>query len=194
LRVTGGWDGFETAVRAVLGQQISIKGAAELAGRIVASLGMPLSGYTATTGVTHMFPKPERFNAKGLSKFGMTGARAKCLAGLAAAFSNDRNLFDPGRDLENAVARLRELPGVGEWTAQYIAMRALGECDAFLAADVGLQRGFAALGQRLTAPKLLARAERWRPWRAYAMAYLWTANADAARASLNKERYNALTA
>jgi len=89
---------------------------------------------------------------------------------------------------------LRQLPGVGEWTAQYIAMRALGESDAFLAADVALQRKFLMHGRRPTASELLARAQRWRPWRAYAMLHLWMADAELRQTSLPEETYHALTA
>ena len=106
----------------------------------------------------------------------------------------DAHLFDPPRDLAEAVARLRNLPGIGEWTAQYIAMRALGESDAFLAGDVAVQRRFASDGRRPTASELLVRAERWRPWRAYAVLHLWMAGKDAAQTSLLKETYNALAA
>jgi AraC family transcriptional regulator of adaptative response / DNA-3-methyladenine glycosylase II len=124
----------------------------------------------------------------------MPKARAMCLAGIADAVIADRHLFDPRRDLAESVAQLRELAGIGEWTAQYIAMRALGESDAFLAADIGLQRSFARSGRRPTAQQLLARAERWRPWRAYATLHLWMADAEATHAFPAKETYNALTA
>jgi AraC family transcriptional regulator of adaptative response / DNA-3-methyladenine glycosylase II len=107
-------------------------------------------------------------------------------------------LFDPHRDLADAVARLCQLPGIGEWTAQYIAMRALGETDAFLAGDVALQRKLASNGQRPSAAELLAHAERWRPWRAYAVLHLWTAEADASQISNSpnqrKETNHALAA
>src|SRR5262249_45655034 len=89
----------------------------------------------------------------------------------------DARLFDPRRDLAEAVARLRELAGVGEWTAQYIAMRAMGESDAFLASDIGVLRALAHASRRPTAAETAARAEAWRPWRAYAMLHLWTADA-----------------
>ena len=104
----------------------------------------------------------------------------------------DGHLFDPRRDLEEAVARLRQLAGVGEWTAQYVAMRALGESDAFLASDIGLQRRAAESGRRPSAHKLLARAERWRPWRAYATLHLWMSEGDTVQPV--KEKFNALTA
>jgi AraC family transcriptional regulator of adaptative response / DNA-3-methyladenine glycosylase II len=145
-------------------------------------------------GLTHVFPRPEQFSLKRLAKLGMPQARAKCLAGVAEAMMANQRLFDPRRDLAESVAQLRKLAGIGEWTAQYIAMRALGENDAFLAADVALQRKFAKFGRRPTAETLLARAERWRPWRAYATLHLWMADADAAHNSSIKETYNALTA
>ncbi|MEI9898078.1 MAG: AlkA N-terminal domain-containing protein [Chthoniobacter sp.] len=170
LRVPGAWDGFEVAVRAVLGQQITVKAATQLATRIVATLGTPVS--STLPGLTHAFPRPPKFSAGALSKIGMPKARAAAIEGLAAALVADPRLFDPRRDLTEAVARLRRLPGIGEWTAQYIAMRALGESDAFLAGDVAIQRKFAPHGTRPTAAELLAHAERWRPWRAYAVAHL----------------------
>jgi AraC family transcriptional regulator, regulatory protein of adaptative response / DNA-3-methyladenine glycosylase II len=194
LRVPGGWDGFEVAVRAILGQQITLKGATRLLGLLVATLGTKVADEIGLPRLTHTFPGPERFNVKALTGLGLTRARAASLVGVAEAVLANANLFDPRRDLEDAAARLRQLAGVGEWTAQYIAMRALGESDAFLAGDIGLQRSFARLARRPTAQKLLARAERWRPWRAYATLHLWMADADAAQFQSIKENYNALTA
>jgi AraC family transcriptional regulator, regulatory protein of adaptative response / DNA-3-methyladenine glycosylase II len=194
LRVPGTWDGFEIAVRAVLGQQISVSAARKLAGQLVAVLGTPIETENGFEGITHVFPGPDLFHAKTIAKLGMTGARREALVGIAKAAAGDERLFQPRRDLIEAVAHLRKLPGVGEWTAQYIAMRALGESDAFLAADIGLQRGLAKGERRPTAAQLLERAERWRPWRAYAMLHLWMADADATRVSRMKEKHNALTA
>src|SRR4029079_19139172 len=108
----------------------------------------------------------------------------------------DEHMFDPRRDLTEAVARLRDLPGIGEWTAQYIAMRALGETEAFLAGDVAVQSAFASNGVRPTAAELLERAERWRPWRAYAVLHLWMASHDLPKISTSnrKETSHALAA
>lgn len=194
LRLPGGWDGFEIAVRAVLGQQITLRGATQLARRVVSSLGTPVSQSIDLPGLTHAFPRPERFNIDVLARLGMPRARAAAVAGVAAASTADPRLFDPRRDLDEAVARLRDLPGIGEWTAQYIAMRALGESDAFLAGDVALQRRFAGKNRRPTESELLRHAERWRPWRAYAMLHLWMASADADSYSFKKETYHAITA
>jgi AraC family transcriptional regulator of adaptative response / DNA-3-methyladenine glycosylase II len=196
LRVPGAWDGFEVAVRAVLGQQITVKAATTLASRIVVKLGTKVAEESGAVGLTQVFPRPEEFSNKSLAKLGMTGSRAKCLVGIAEAAQADARLFEPRRDLAEAVAQLKKLGGVGEWTAQYIALRTLGESDAFLAGDVALQRGFArqGRGRGATAEKILARAERWRPWRAYAALHLWMASADAGRPAANKENYDAISA
>ncbi len=193
LRVPGAWNGFEIAVRAVLGQQITLKAATQLASRVVATIGTRVTGSVGLPALTHAFPRPDRFHAGALADLGIPRARAAALAGVAAAVQADAHLFDPRRDLAEAVARLSDLPGIGEWTAQYIAMRALGETDAFLAADVAVQRQFALHGPRLTAAELLAHAERWRPWRAYAVLHLWMADKDVLQNSSTKETYHALT-
>lgn len=187
LRLPGGWDGFEIAVRAILGQQITVKGATQLATRIVSTFGDVVEQEDTPSGLTHAFPRPERFKEVSLMGAGMPRARAAALANVAAAIAADPRLFDPRRDLEQAVAELRGLPGVGEWTAQYIAMRALGESDAFLAGDVGVQRALARKGKRPTAEKVLARAESWRPWRAYAMLHLWMGEPQPSNSSTIKE-------
>lgn len=178
LRLPGGWSGFEIAVRAILGQQITVKAATQLATRIIADLGIPVTDIAEQLGLSHAFPPPERFNPETLASLKMPKARAAALAGMAAAVSADPRLLDPRRDLDEAVAHLRKLPGVGEWTAQYIAMRALGESDAFLAGDVGVQRWFTQDGRRPSMTALLARAQRWQPWRAYAVMHLWMADSQ----------------
>jgi AraC family transcriptional regulator, regulatory protein of adaptative response / DNA-3-methyladenine glycosylase II len=198
LRVPGGWNGFEIAIRAVLGQQITVKAATQLATRIVSAIGTPVTGSTDIPGLTHTFPQPQRFTANILANIGMPKARAATLANIAAAISADDRLFDPRRDLAEAVARLRDLPGIGEWTAQYIAMRALGESDAFLAGDVAVQRKFSLNNRRPSASELLARAEHWRPWRAYAVLHLWMADAEIPQIQKSKikpkEIYHAIPA
>ena len=178
LRVPGAWDGFELAVRAVLGQQITVAAAIRLAGKLVAAYGEKLA--EPDGALTHVFPRPERLAEADLSSLGMPRSRAATLSSLAAAVLADPHIFGAGRGLEDAIVQLRALPGIGEWTAQYIAMRELREPDAFPAADIGLMRAMAdADGRRPTAPELLARAERWRPWRAYAAQHLWAANGTA---------------
>ncbi len=188
LRVPGGWDGFEIAVRAVLGQQITVKGATGLAGRIAAAIGTTTGVGADESGLTHAFPRPERFKLSALNGLGIVPARGAALVDIAGATAGDPHLFDPRKDLEDAIAHLRELPGVGEWTAQYIAMRAMGESDAFLAGDVAVQRALAVRGNRMTTAKLLARADRWSPWRAYAVVHLWMSNSRPVKASSEKSR------
>jgi AraC family transcriptional regulator of adaptative response / DNA-3-methyladenine glycosylase II len=189
LRVPGAWDGFELAVRAILGQQITVGAARKLAGKLAAAYGEPLPEPWRAQGLTLAFPAPERLAGADLATLGMPGARARALSSLAAAAAADPALFGPRGSLEEAVARLRSLSGIGEWTAQYIAMRELREPDAFPAADVGLMRALAGPdGARPTAAELLARAEAWRPWRAYAALHLWTADAQRALEETNRAK------
>jgi AraC family transcriptional regulator, regulatory protein of adaptative response / DNA-3-methyladenine glycosylase II len=178
LRVPGAWDGFELAVRAVLGQQITVSAATSLAGRLVREFGEPLPA-GAAEGLTHVFPTPERLENANIAALGMPRSRAATLSSLAAAVRSDPTILTPRRTLEEAITQLRSMSGVGEWTAQYIAMRGLREPDAFPATDIGLLRATSdAKGRRPTPTELLAKAEKWRPWRAYAALHLWTAEAD----------------
>lgn len=185
LRVPGAWDGFELAVRAVLGQQITVTAAAGLAARLVARYGEPLTDpVLGVDGLTHVFPRPERLVDEDLSVLGMPKSRAAALSSLAAVVTANPEIVSSRRSLDDAIAQLRRLPGVGEWTAQYIAMRQLREPDAFPAADVGLMRAMVdRSGRRPSSRELLARAERWRPWRAYAAQHLWASSPHASRVS-----------
>ncbi len=181
LRAPGGWDGFELAVRAILGQQISVSAARRLAGQLVSLHGKPLPReHVSDPGLSHVFPTAERLASVKLTELGMPLARQSSLKALAAASASDPNMFRAFGTIEEAVARLREIRGIGEWTAQYIALRALREMDAFPACDVGLLRGAARIdGTRSTSASLVTRAESWRPWRAYAAQHLWAADATA---------------
>ena len=170
LRVPGCWNGFELAVRAILGQQITVKGATALAGRIAQSLG---EVFPSAAGLTHIFPSPEDLAEAKLD--GLPKARAETIRALARAVCAGQIRFDGILDTGDFLARLCAIPGIGDWTAQYIAMRALAEPDAFPSGDLGLLR---ALGLK-NARELGQRAEAWRPWRAYAAMYLWSvAEAD----------------
>jgi AraC family transcriptional regulator of adaptative response / DNA-3-methyladenine glycosylase II len=181
VRVPGAWDAFEIVVRALLGQQISVRAARTMAGRLVERCGTPL-GRAAAGGVTHLFPTAAEVADADLSGFGLTGARKAALRGTARAVASGAlDLSAPG-DLDDAVARLTALPGIGPWTAQYIAMRALGETDAFPAGDLGVRKALASGGRMPNRRATLARAERWRPWRAYATLALWTGGHHDARA------------
>jgi AraC family transcriptional regulator of adaptative response / DNA-3-methyladenine glycosylase II len=167
MRVPGCWNGFELAVRAILGQQISVKGATTLAGRIAKSFGQPFSG---PAGLTHIFPTPEILADAELSSVGLTKKRAETIRALARAVSSGGIRFEGIRDSNACLMQLVEIPGIGNWTAQYIAMRALGEPDALPTGDFALLR---ASGLR-TSRDLEKRAEAWRPWRSYATIYLWS--------------------
>jgi AraC family transcriptional regulator of adaptative response / DNA-3-methyladenine glycosylase II len=166
LRVPGCWNGFELATRAILGQQITVKGATALAGRIASAFGRPCS---ATGNLTHLFPTPEALADARLISVGLTNARAETIKVLARAVCDGRISFEGIAETEAFLARLCEIPGIGQWTAQYVAMRALGEPDAFPSSDLGLLR---ALNLEC-ARDLELRSEAWRPWRAYAAMYLW---------------------
>ncbi len=167
LRVPGCWNGFELATRAILGQQISVKGATTLAGRIARAFGKPIS---LANDLTHLFPEPHALADADLARVGLPRARAETIRAFARGVCDGRISFEAVVDSEAFLARLCEIPGIGEWTAQYVAMRALGEPDAFPAGDLGLQRTLDSGSSR----ELERRAESWRPWRAYAAMYLWT--------------------
>jgi AraC family transcriptional regulator, regulatory protein of adaptative response / DNA-3-methyladenine glycosylase II len=174
LRVPGAWDPFELAIRAIIGQQVSVAGARTLAGRLVARAGDRLS--TSAGDVVSLFPRPEQVARADLSEIGMPGARARSIVGFAAAVAADPDLLAPSDDLDAIVRRLVALPGIGEWTAQYIALRGLKHPDAFPASDLGILRALAGPDGRRPAPaEALARAEAWRPNRAHAAQHLWSA-------------------
>ncbi len=179
LRVPGGFDGFELAIRAILGQQVTIGAARQLAGRLVALCGRPLGASTRrSASLTHAFPTPESLAAADLGALGMPGARRAALKALAEATLQDPALFRQEGSLEEKLARLRAIRGIGDWTAHYVALRALRDADAFPSSDIGLLRGAATSGGgRPTPAELLRRAEAWRPFRAYAAQHLWAADA-----------------
>ena len=178
LRSPGGWDGFELAVRAILGQQISVAAARRLAGELVALHGEPVSrDYVSHPRLSHVFPAAKRLALAESIGLRMPRTRQLSLQALAQTAAADPNFFRPFGTIEEAITRLRAIRGVGEWTAQYIALRALRETDAFPASDIGLLRGAATIdGARSNAAGLLTRAESWRPWRAYAAQHLWAAD------------------
>jgi AraC family transcriptional regulator, regulatory protein of adaptative response / DNA-3-methyladenine glycosylase II len=172
LRIPGAWDGFEMAVRAVLGQQISVRAATQLAGALAAAHGKPLSE-SVDSALRLVFPTPAVIAESDLACLRMPESRKKTIQTLAASLAKDPLILQPSQMLDESIDRLRSLPGIGEWTAQYVAMRVLRQPDAFPAQDVGLLRAFAQRGIKLTPRELLKRAESWRPWRAYAAMYLW---------------------
>jgi DNA-3-methyladenine glycosylase II len=171
LRIPGAWDGLELAFRAVLGQQITVVAAIRLAGKLVAQYGATLE--STVPGLTHVFPEAHVLAAADLAALGMPKSRGRTLSGVAQALLEEPSLFEPNR--EDGVARLLALHGIGDWTAQYIALRQLRDLDGFPHGDVGLLRALEVLeGVRPTARDLALRAEAWRPYRGYAAQLLWT--------------------
>lgn len=178
LRAPGGWDGFGVAVRAVLGQQISVGAARQLAARLVELHGRNVSKtFRNHPALTRVFPDARRLASAASIGVGMPSARLTAVKTVAEATLSDSELFCSLGGLEETVAHLKAIRGIGEWTAQYIALRAVRESDAFPATDVGLLRGAASIdgGTKVSPATLLSRAESWRPWRAYAAQHLWAA-------------------
>src|SRR4051812_34723554 len=171
LRVPGCWNGFELTVRAILGQQITVKGATTLSGRIVNSFGQQVSGHGM---VTHLFPTAEKLADAQLTSVGLTTQRAETIRAFARAVCDGSISFEKIVDSDSFIAQLRTIPGIGPWTAQYVAMRALGDPDSLPTGDVGLLH---AIGVK-TSRELEKRAEAWRPWRSYASMYLWNVNPE----------------
>jgi AraC family transcriptional regulator of adaptative response / DNA-3-methyladenine glycosylase II len=181
LRVPGTWDAFEIGVRAILGQQVSVMAATTLSGRLVEAYGTALSG-AGQKGLQWLFPGPERLSRASLSKVGLPSKRADAIRQFARAVHRGDVALTSSSGLEATIESLIALPGIGPWTAHYIAMRALGEPDAFPSSDLILRRAAADMrGQTISEAELLERAESWRPWRAYAALYLWTGYANLKR-------------
>lgn len=170
LRIPGGWDGFEVAVRAVLGQQVSVSAATTLARRLLDQYGTILPGMPA--GLDRRFPDPAQLANAPLEQIGLPRSRAATLRSLARACLDGQLDFSRGQSLPGFIARATALPGIGAWTAHYIALRALGQPDAFPAGDLVLQQVIGQ-GQRLSQARTEQHSQAWRPWRAYAVLHLW---------------------
>jgi AraC family transcriptional regulator of adaptative response / DNA-3-methyladenine glycosylase II len=175
LRVPGAWDGFEVAVRAILGQQVSVKGATTLSGRLVAACGTPIE--TDDPHLTHLFPTPQQLTEADLSGLGLTGQRIVAIQALARAVQDGELVLGTAVSLDDLITQLIQLPGIGDWTAHYMAMRVFGEPDAFPAGDLVLRK-VAGGGTAVPAKQLQQMAEPWRPWRAYAAMHLWAGSND----------------
>jgi len=176
VRVPGAWDGFELTVRAILGQQVSVKAATTLAGRIAGRYGekidVPIEGVSG--GPDRLFPKPEKLMRARLESLGIIGSRSSTIRALGRAVSNGAISFDAAQDPDDFRGALLSIKGIGDWTADYVAMRALKNPDAFPASDLGLLRAFDEPQRaRLRPAELKSRAEAWGPWRAYAALLLW---------------------
>ncbi|MBE7383142.1 MAG: DNA-3-methyladenine glycosylase 2 [Leptolyngbya sp. SIO1E4] len=170
LRVPGAFNGFEVAIRAILGQQISVKAATTLMGRLVKTVGTPLQ--TPIAGLTHLTPTPAQIaqlSCQELTPLGILAKRAKSVIAIAQALTEGTLRLDTYSEVDATIARLKALPGIGDWTAQYIAMRVLAYPDAFPYGDLGLRRALSVENPK----QVLQMAEPWRPWRAYAAMCLW---------------------
>ena len=172
-RVPGHVDGSELSIRAVLGQQVSLAGAATLAGRLVTDYGDPLA--RPVGAVTHLFPSAGALAGADPERLAMPGSRRRALLGLAAALASGQVILDPGASRAAAEEALLALPGIGPWTVSYISMRVLRDPDAFIPTDLGVRRALERLGQDGSPASAERIAERWRPYRAYALQHLWSA-------------------
>jgi AraC family transcriptional regulator, regulatory protein of adaptative response / DNA-3-methyladenine glycosylase II len=170
-RVPGTADAEQFAVRAVLGQQVSTAAARTHAARLVTAHGEPIDDPAG--GLTHLFPRPARLAAMDPAQLALPAARRAAVLGLVRALADGEVDLSPGADAAVAVAQLSTLPGIGPWTVGSIAMRALGDRDAFLPGDLGVRLAAQRLGLPPTPGALTRRAEAWRPWRAYAVQHLW---------------------
>ena len=177
LRVPGAWNGFELAMRAIIGQQISVAAATTITGRVASRWGEPIGD-----GKYIVFPRPETLVDADLASIGVPRVRGETLRLLARGVASGEIVLEPGADPLAVREALLAIPGIGEWTAQYVALRALGEPDAFPASDLGLLRSPASGGVK-SPRELLERAEAWRPWRGYAAIVLWRAYGAAAAAN-----------
>lgn len=170
LRVPGAWDGFEVAIRAIVGQQVSVKGATTLIGRLAATHGRSVE--TGTADLSVLFPTPQDLRTADLSGMGLTGQRTAAIQAFAAAVQDSELVLGTAVSLDDIMQQLTQLPGIGDWTAQYMAMRVFGEPDAFPAGDLVLRKAVGN-GTAVTTRQLQQMAEPWRPWRAYAAMQLW---------------------
>ena len=178
LRVPGGWDPFEVLVRAVIGQQISVAGARQLAGRIAAGCGETLPAGLCSPGLNRQFPAPAALAAANPAALPLPRARGSALVALASAVAAGELVLASRGTLDASLDALRGRPGLGPWTAQIVAMRGLRERDAFPAGDLGVRRALGHPGPPVPEADALARAEAWRPWRAYAAQHLWALDAE----------------
>jgi AraC family transcriptional regulator, regulatory protein of adaptative response / DNA-3-methyladenine glycosylase II len=173
IRVPGTFDGFELLIRAIYGQQVSVAGARTSLGRLATRFGTPLDGPVG--GITHLFPSPAQVAAIPPEDLGMPRARAATIRRVAELVESGELHFDRESPRDETLAKLGAVPGIGPWTLACVGMRALRDPDSFIVGDLGVRRGAATIGLPSLPRELLAHAERWRPWRAYAVMHLWHA-------------------
>jgi AraC family transcriptional regulator, regulatory protein of adaptative response / DNA-3-methyladenine glycosylase II len=178
VRLPGAWDGFEMGVRAIVGQQISVAGARTILGRIVRAHGRSFAGAARGDGITHVFPTPDRLAEADLSALGLVRRRAEAIRALSRAVLSGALDLSPGADPVALRAGLSSLPGVGPWTAEYVAMRAAADPDAFPETDLGIRRALAREGVLPDPSEVSAWAEPFRPYRGYVAMLLWQSDAS----------------
>jgi len=184
-RVPGCVDGYELAVRAIVGQQVSVAGARSVTGRMVLEAGTPLRA--PRPNLTHLFPNPQELLNAPEAAFAMPDSRRRAILALSEALASGGLTIDAGSDPEEIEAKLLSLPGIGPWTCAYVSMRALGNVDAFLPTDLGVRRALGWLGEAEDPESVTRLAERWRPWRAYAVRHLWSMEEAGKRAQRARE-------
>jgi AraC family transcriptional regulator, regulatory protein of adaptative response / DNA-3-methyladenine glycosylase II len=184
LRIPGAWEPFECGVRAILGQEISVAAARTILGRLIESAGQPID--QVVPGISHLFPSPDSIANANLGDVGLTRSRRDALQCFARAVRDGAINFD--EPSENVVRALADLPGIGRWIAEYVALRGLGEPDAFPYGDPILRRQATTGKAPLTAQELEARSEIWRPFRGYAVFHLWEARGDPGPPSFHRRR------
>ncbi|WP_152627386.1 AlkA N-terminal domain-containing protein [Streptacidiphilus melanogenes] len=186
LRSPGHVDAHELAVRAVLGQQVTVAAARTLAGRLAARYGAPLP--EPSGGLTHLFPSAASLAEADPADLAMPAARQRAVRGLCAALADGTVRLDPGVDRDEAGAALLALPGIGPWTVSYVRMRALADPDAYLPTDIGVRHGLRAAGAPV-GPAAEPDSDAWRPWRSYAVHHLWVAASEAAASARSHKAY-----
>jgi 3-methyladenine DNA glycosylase/8-oxoguanine DNA glycosylase len=178
MRLPGAWDPFEVAVRAIAGQQVSVKGARTILGSIVEKAGI-VTGKLAAQDLNFYFPDAGEVSRINLNNLGMPRKRSDTLQSVANAVHSGQVRLEPGKQAAKFINEITQIKGIGPWTANYIIMRAFSEPDAFIAQDLGIIKALTPKGEdRLTATQVEKRAEIWRPWRAYAAVYLWQSLGD----------------
>jgi AraC family transcriptional regulator of adaptative response / DNA-3-methyladenine glycosylase II len=171
MRVPGSVDGTEMAIKAVIGQQVSVAGARTVTARLARAYGKPVTAEGA--GVTHHFPAADALAGIDPAALPMPRSRGRTLVALCTAIAEGRLDLAAGADRDETAAALQALPGIGPWTADYVRMRALGDPDVLLVTDLGVRRGLERLGVAGDPRSAAAAGERWRPWRSYALMHLW---------------------
>jgi AraC family transcriptional regulator of adaptative response / DNA-3-methyladenine glycosylase II len=181
IRLSLVWDPFEACIRAIVGQQISVKAATTILGRIAQECGKQVP--FEEQGITRLFPDPAALAQAKLASAGLPAARLATIRDLARRVDGGKIVLSPETDADEIARNLREIPGIGEWTVSYVRLRGLGDPDVLLSQDLGVRKALAANGKLPKSSAIEKRAESWRPWRSYAVLHLWAMNGEGAESS-----------